>query len=255
MAEHRPSTPGRAAHGLEPLNQQPTTSDQQKAFADAWARFQALDALRLAGDTLDWEWTRGRAQYLAFLVRVEDAAAREYLARVVERLASISGVEPYPEWYWHMTVKGAGFQVIKRTHEDDVLRQDVPRIAGKARAVLARESAFEAQLGLANGFAEVAFVEVHDGGRVRELNARLLEAVPELARYPVDGPGFLPHVSVARFRSNEGLAELKAALAELRELGPGPSFAVGRVEFVRAWLSEEMPELDTLAAYQLRSAR
>ena len=226
-------------------------NDPVSSFEDAWARFQARDSLLLAGETSEWEWTKGRAQYLTFMVRIEDRAAREYLARMAEKLAAIPGVEPYPDWYWHITVKGAGFQVIKRNHEDDVLQRDVPRIAGKARALLTREEAFEIQLGLAGGFAEVAFIEVQDAGRIRQLNARLMEGVPELARYPIDGAGFLPHVSIARFTSSDGLDELKATLAALRAEGPGPSFPVRRVEFVKAWFSEEVPEFDVRAIYPL----
>ena len=228
--------------------------DLASSFDDAWARFQASDSLQLAGDTSWWDWTRGRAQFLAFLVRPAGDAARAHLAGVVERLAGIPGVEPYPDWYWHITVKGAGFQVIKRTHEDDVLRQDVPRIAGKARALFAREATFEAQLGLANAFASVVFVEVWDGGRMRELNGRLLAEVPEIARYPIDGEGYLPHISIARFTSSEGLAELKSTLEALRTEGPGPSFSVRRIEFVKVWISEEPPEFDEVAAYPLLDA-
>jgi 2'-5' RNA ligase len=229
-------------------------SDLASSFEDAWARFQARDALRLVGDTLEWEWSRGRAQFLAFLVRIEDAAVRDHLSRIVERLAAIPGVEPYPDWYWHVTVKGVGFQVIKRTQQDDVLRQDVSRIAGQARALLTRHASFEAQLGLANAFAEVVFVEVLDHGRFADLNVAAREA-PAIPGLPVDEAPFLPHVSIARFTSNEGLAELKQTLASLRAEGPGPSFTVGRIEFIRAWLSEETPEFDTLATYPLRSAR
>ena len=109
---------------------------------------------------------------------------------MAERLATIPGVEPVPDWYWHITVKAVGYQVVRRVNEDDVLRQDVPRIAGKARALLSHEEAFQAQLGLANGFIDSVFLEVWDGGRVRQLNARLLEVMPEIARYPADGPGF-----------------------------------------------------------------
>lgn len=225
------------------------------SFEDAWARFQALDALRLAGDTLDWEWSRGRAQYLTFLVRIEDPTVHERLKRVIERIADLPGVEPYPDWYWHVTVKGVGFQVIKRTQEDDVLRQDVPRVAERAKELLARETAFAAQLGLANGLPEVVFLEVWDGGRFRALNARLLGELPGIAHYPSDGAAFLPHVSIARFGSNESLDELKARLRDLRAEGPGPSFQVGRVEFIKAWLSEEVPEFETLASYPLRSPR
>ena len=225
------------------------------SFDDAWTRFQARDSLRTVGDTLEWEWTQGRAQYLAFLVRVEDSAAREYLARIAQRLESIPGIEVYPQPYWHVTIKGLGFQVIKRTHENDILRQDVPRIAGKARALLSSQSAFDVQLGLANGFAEVAFVELWDEGRAGQLNACLAEGLPGLAHSPIDGPAFLPHVSIARFTSDDGLYKLKAALAELRAQGPGPSFAVRRVELVKAWLSEGPPDFDTLASYPLRGAR
>ena len=128
-------------------------NDPDSSFEDAWAGFQALDALQLVGGSSEWEWTKGRAQNLAFLVRIEDRAAREHLARMAERLAGIPGVEPLPDWFWHITVKIAGFQVIRRVHEDDVLQRDVPRITGKARALLSREEAFEAQLGLAGGFA------------------------------------------------------------------------------------------------------
>jgi hypothetical protein len=223
-------------------------SELASTFEDAWTAFQARDALLLAGDTLEWEWTRGRAQYLTFLVRVEDAAARAHVARVIERLAGIPGVEPYPEWYWHVTVKGGGFQVIKRAHDDDILRQDVARIASAARELLADERAYEAQLGLANGFAGVVFLEVFDGGRTRELNAGL-GGLPHIAHYPGDDV-FLPHVSVARFTSNDGLEQLKAALAGLRDEGPGPAFVVRRVDFIKVWLAEEL-EFETLATYPL----
>lgn len=226
-------------------------NDLASTFEDAWTRFQALDSLLLVGETSEWEWTKGRAQYLTFQVRIEDRAARDHLARMAERLAGIAGVEPYPDWYWHITVKGAGFQVIKRTQDDDVLQRDVPRITGKARALLSREEAFEAQLGLAGGFASVAFLEVWDGGRLRQLNARLMEGVPELARYAIDGAGFLPHVSIARFTSSDGLDGLKATLAALRAEGPGPGFPVRRVEFAKAWLSEGIPEFDVRATYAL----
>lgn len=228
--------------------------DVFSSFEDAWQRFQAHDSLRLVGDSLEWEWTRGRAQYLALLVRIEDPEARKHLACMAERVGRIPGVDVYPDWYWHITVKGVGFQVIKRAHEDDVLRQDVPRIADEARALLDRRQAFEAQLGLANGVAEVAFVEVWDGGRMREVNTHLAEGLARVPRYSVDGACFLPHVSVARFASNDGLDELKVVLSELRSEGPGPTLPIRRIELVKVWLSEGAPEFETLATYSLAPA-
>ena len=225
------------------------------SFDQAWERFQALDSLQLVHDSSRLEWTRGRAQALGFQVRLEGAAARNHIEQVVGRIAGIAGVEPFPDWFWHVTVKGVGFQVIKRQHEDDVLRQEVQRIAEAAREVFSGESAFETQLGLASGFASVVFLEVWDEGRVRQLNERLMEDMPNLYRYPIDGPGFLPHVSIAQFSSSEGLSELKAALAALRAEGPGPSFTVRRVEFVKAWLIEDVAEFDVLATFALKPPR
>lgn len=198
---------------------------------------------------------KGRAQYLTFLVRIEDAAVREYLTRIAERLDGIPGVDLYPEPYWHITIKSSGFQVIKRAQEDDVLRQDVPRIAYKARSVLADEMAFKSQLGLPNSFAEVVFVEVWGGERFAELNKRLMAEIPEIPRYSIDGEGFLPHVSIARFTSDDGLEQLKKTLAELRTGDPGPTFPIRRIDFIKAWLSEEIPDFDVLASYPLRSPR
>lgn len=226
-------------------------SELAASFEDAWTRFQALDELQLVGDAAEREFTKGRAQALGFQVRIEDAGARRRIERASERLAGIPGVELLPDWFWHITVKMAGFQVIKRSHDDDILRQDVARLARDAKDIITGFPAFEARLGRPNAFASVVFVEVHDGGRLGELNRALLEGVANIARYPYDGDGYLPHVSIARFRSNDGLADLKSRLADLRSDEAGTAMPVARVEFIKAWLSEDPPEFDTQASYQL----
>ncbi len=228
--------------------------DVFSSFEDAWQEFRARESLRLVGDTLEWEWTHGRAQYLAFLARVDGSGAREHLARIAEWLNRIPGIEPYPDWYWHITVKGVGFQVIKRVREDDVLSQDVQQVTEEARALLDEQQASDAQLGLANGVAEVAFVEVRDGGLMREVNTRLAAGLARVPRYSVDGDSFLPHVSVARFASDDGLDELKVVLSELRGEGAGPTFPIRCIELVKVGLSEGTPEFETLATYSLAPA-
>jgi 2'-5' RNA ligase len=227
----------------------------ESTFDAARAAFDRIESLTLADQTSEYEFTRGRAQYLAFLIRIEDAAAQQYVARAIERVADIPGVQPYPAHYWHMSVKGAGFQVIKRSYEDDVLREDVPRIAAQAKELLRGQRAFEAQLGAIAGFPEVVFIEVHDGGRIRALNALLTEGLPQVPRYPIDAGVFLPHVSIARFTSNDGLGQLKQTIVQHRDDADGPTVLVRRIEFVKVWLSEEIPEFETLATYPLAAAR
>ena len=191
---------------------------------------------------------------LVFLIRMEDPSVREYAANVLERLSNIHGVEPYPEEYWHITVKAAGFQVIKRVREDDVLRKDVGRLGKEAAQVLSGQTAYESSIGLPNGFPEVVFLEVRDDGRTRALNKALASGVEDLISYPIDGDAFLPHMSIARFTSNEGLAQLKSTMAELRSEAAGPAFQIRRVDFVKAWLSEETPEFETLASLRLAAS-
>jgi 2'-5' RNA ligase len=221
------------------------------SFEEAREAFGHVSALRLFDGTSDYEFTHGRAQYLAFLIRLESQPARDYVATAQQRLAGIPGLEFFPPEYLHMSIKGAGFQVIKRTLPDDVLRGDVPRIAAEARRLLAPQRAFEARLGALAGFPEVAFIEVHDDGRIRELNNILYEGCPLLPRYPVDGASFLPHVSIARFTSNQGLPQLKETFAT--HCGErGPAVLVSRIEFVKVWLSGALPEFETLATYPLR---
>ena len=60
---------------------------------------------------------------------------------------------------------------------------------------------------------------------------------------------------IARLRAGDQLAPLQACLRDLRAEGPGPTLRVGRIEFVKAWLTEQAPELQTLAVYTLGGAR
>ena len=221
-------------------------------FDAAWADFQALDSLRLVAETLEAEWSRGRDMYLAFLVPIVDASVSAHLRKLVRAVEDTPGVEPYPEDYWHMTIKGIGFENENAASPDNVLTSSVRLVAETAGAVFAQQPPFEAQIGLAAAFPEVIFAEVWDALPVRVLNERVLEAIPSLVRYPFDGPHFLPHVSIARFTSNDGLSQLKETAARLRDEGPGPAFSVDEVRLVRAHLSERAPTLETIETYRLK---
>ncbi|HEY5639682.1 MAG TPA: 2'-5' RNA ligase family protein [Dehalococcoidia bacterium] len=222
-------------------------------FDSAWRRFQEADTLRLLESTLEWEWTRGRTDYFAFLISVSDAAVREYASRMIAQVADIPGVDPYPPPYWHVTIKGVGFLAETPSAADEVSLADVERLAESVRPALESQAPFEITVGPVNAFAEVVLLEAHDGGAVRRLNSCLLEAAPDLPRYAVDGEMFLPHVSIARFSSNEGLPQLKDTLAGLRETPePGPAFTAKEALLIRAHLAREAPTFDLVAQYPLR---
>ena len=222
-------------------------------FDSAWRRFQGTESLRLLETTLEWEWARGRTDFFAFLIAVSDDAVREYTSRMIAQVADIAGVDSYPERYWHVTIKGVGFLAEEPSGEDEVSLADVGRLAEAVRPALESQAPFEVRVGPVNAFAEVVFLEAHDGGITRCLNAALMEAAPELPRYAVDGEMFLPHVSIARFSSNEGLSQLKERLGGLRETAePGPTFTASEALLIRAHVAREAPEFDLVAAYPLR---
>jgi 2'-5' RNA ligase len=221
-------------------------------FDAAWAQFQTLESLRLVPDTLEAEWTRGRDTYLAFLIPVVDPAVAANLRELALALAEIPGVEPYPEDYWHITIKGLGFEVEGTPGAENVPPARVGEIAVGGGEVFRAQPSFEARIGLAAAFQEVVFAEVWDDGQVRTLNERLLAAIPDLVRYPFDGPHFLPHISIARFTSNDGLPRLKETIRRLRAREPGPTFSVDEIHFIRARLSDRAPKLETIETYRLK---
>ena len=227
-------------------------ADETAEFAAAWRIFQRAESLRLAEDTLESEWTRGRSEYAAFLVRVTDAGACAYIEQTIEAIAAIPGVDPYPAPYWHATVKGVGFVVDGPSREDELSPARLAAMVEEARPLIEATPSFELRLGLPSAFAEVVIMEVLDGGAIRSLNLRLLEALPGLLRGPFDGAVFLPHVSIARFRSQEGLGELKEALSRLRASPPTEaSFQVREVQLISAHVSAAAPTFAEVGVYGL----
>lgn len=220
-------------------------------FDGAWGRFQVLEHLILGPETLESAWAHGRDRYAALLIPVDDPPTVAHIQGILDRIAGIPGVEPYPEPYWHITIKGIGFICDTAAGPDEVSEAQMDSVSDQIGEVLAARPSFEVQAGRVNGFPEVVFIEVWDAGVVRELNMRLLENVPGIIRQPVDGRVFLPHISIARFASDEGLPQLKTVLAELRETPPGPTFTVSYIDLICAHLSAGPPTLERLRRYSL----
>jgi 2'-5' RNA ligase len=221
-------------------------------FREAWSRFKAGAVLRLVPDTLEAEWAHGRSRYLAFLIPIDDPAVRDYIASIVKQIARIPGIEAYPASYWHVTIKAVGFEVDSPAREDEVSPAQAHDIAERAAALLEAQPPFAAQAGVPNAFPEVVFLELYGRNRVRELNNLLIQRIPGMPRYPIDGDVFLPHISIARFSSAEGLDELKAVIEGLRRRPPGPTFTARHIDLIRAHLSETIPTFEHIRRYGLR---
>jgi 2'-5' RNA ligase len=147
-------------------------------------------------------------------------SAEEKLAQAVlslQRELDLPIVEPVARPALHVTVQGVDF-VEKLTPEQ------VAAMAAKGRKVLSGFAPFTLDIRNANSFSVAAFFEAHDGGAVREIRARLREAMPWLAeggRDPFVRDGvdhFLPHVSVAYYRADSPNTQVVKALRRRRRL-------------------------------------
>ena len=232
-----------------------TTNAHAAEYEAAWTRFHTLTGLIHGFETIDSPWARGRDRYGAFLVRVDDAAARYHLRPLAARLSRVPGLAMYPEEYWHITIKTLGFLVPEATAPDEVPDRLLAPIIEAARGVFNAHPAFDVSIGPINAFPDVVIAEIWDSGAVRRLNTALLEAAAGLPRQPFDGPHFLPHVSLARYASNEGLDELKAGVTELRAVGPGPTLHVSAIELITAQIGNGAPVLKTTHRFPLASDR
>lgn len=220
-------------------------------YEAAWTRFHTLTGLIYGLETIDSPWAHGRDRYGAFLVRVNEPAARDHLRPLTERLATVPCLTLYPENYWHITIKTLGFLVREATDDEEVHEADLDRIIEAAAAVFATQPEFDLRVGPINAFPDVVITEIWDGGVVRRLNTALLEAVPGLPRQPFDGRHFLPHISLARYSSNDALDQLKSTLSDLRAVGPGPTLHIPAVELITAHIANAAPTLETTHTFPL----
>jgi 2'-5' RNA ligase len=227
------------------------TAEASTSFEDAWRRFQEATTVHV-GLGIEDE-SQGRALFLAFVVHVVDREVRAAIASFVDGLRDVPCLDLYPGDFWHTTVKMVGFQVVKRTRPDEVLPEEVGPMLHTAEKALAGQEPFQVEIGPVNAFSDAVFLEVHDGGRLKALHQQLIDALTRCPHFPHDGDSYLPHVTLARYASQEGLQGLRDRLAALRSQRLG-TLAVQRVEFIKVWLGGEYPELNVVRSIGLGRA-
>jgi 2'-5' RNA ligase len=219
------------------------------SFTDAWERRKSIQ-LNVTKYWVDNDWTKGRNQYLVFLVRIRDEELVEKIVEIQNILSSISCVIPFPEDYFHISVAGLGFLVKSEEYEDDILIENLQRIINQAKDVLQLSSKFDVFLSKLNIFPDVVFMEVHDKGKIEGI-FRGLQAIPEIGKRKFGFPSFLPHISIMHFQNTEDFPELISHLEKLRDTEFG-KMTVNSIELVNAHLSKEYPKLSTIHNFKLK---
>jgi 2'-5' RNA ligase len=239
----------RDEHGVDRLTAPVFTS-----FEESWSWFTAGGELVSEADKRA-AWTRGRAQFLGFSAPVADAAVIESVREAQDGLADIDGLLFAPEEQLHISIRGVGFQVIEKRRDDDVLRQDVPRIAARATPIVAATRQIAVTVGPVNVFPDAVVLEVRDDGSLADLRSRL-GALSGPDAFGFGDEVYLPHVTIATFASASVAGELRERLPPLRGRAAVAS-GVRRIELVRAWFTGiddgEETEVDVVHSYLLKA--
>ncbi len=197
------------------------------SFDDAWRWFMDGGEPEPIAERRE-RFTAGRAQFLSFQVPVSDMPVADEVEAVQDELADIDGLDLMPRDLLHASIRGVGFQVIARTRPDDILREDVGRISSRAARAIHDTTPIEATIGPVNVFPDAVVLEVHDGGRLAELRARL-DVLERDDAFGFEPAQYLPHVTIATFRDADAAAPLRERLPQLRQRAPAPT-TIKRVE-------------------------
>jgi len=209
---------------------------QPKVYSGNWAR---------------GGWSRGRGEYLTFVIRVEDEKVAGKILDIQKRLSVISCVDPFPKDYFHVTVKGGGFLVETKKSNDEVSRENVAEIMSQADKALMGTKAFQISLKRLNVFSDVVFVEVHDDGKIRKIHKLLKEQVNFLRSSKFEGESFVPHLSICGFKNEKEFNKLLKALEKFRNTSFG-SFHVNSLDLIIAHLNHKYPVLETIHTFEFR---
>jgi len=218
-------------------------------FADIWAERHRIQPT-ITNDWVNTDWAKGRNQLLTFHIRIRDTKLTRKIAEIQHKLSSTPCVDPLAEDYLHITVKSCGFLAESKTYEDDIPIKNLQRIISRAEQILKPFHKFKVRLLKLNIFSDVLVVEVHDEGTIGNLNKEL-QAIPEIKKMKFDYPDFMPHISIAQFKNNQGFPTLISYLEELRETEFG-DLAVNHIELVNAHLLGRYITLKTIRAFELR---
>jgi len=222
------------------------------SFDEAWRWFNGGGAIETVEQARQ-RFTQGRGQFLAFQVRIADRRIVAEIAEIQRVLAALPGIELQSSDLLHISVRGCGFQVLKRQHEDEVLRGEVPAIAERAASILKHARRIEATLGPVNVFPDAVVLELHDGGALGAVRSQLAGAIARDAL--IDDTHYLPHCTIAVFASSDAGGALRPALGPLRERAPA-RLKIDRIELARWWFTgfdeRESVEAEPVRTYRLR---
>jgi RNA 2',3'-cyclic 3'-phosphodiesterase len=215
-------------------------------YDEVWERFVRERRLEFGGHT-DPGWRNGHALSASLVIPVEASRLREGLEPLRDALRPFPFVSLHPDHFLHVTLLILGFLVEEPTKENEVSRERLREIDGRARRVLSGFPAFTVRLANLNAFPAAAFVEVHEEEKLDELRAALCEGCG------IKKPSGPPHLTLAYFHAPDGAPapdELVSAVVRYRDWPVG-ELAVEAVHLTLLDLRVDYPEPEVIAEMPL----
>lgn len=218
-------------------------------YVQVWERFVSEKRLEFGGHT-DPGWQDGHALSASLIIPVETGRIRDRLDPLRDALQPLTFVSLHPDHFMHITLFLLGFLVPVPKDTDEISRERLADIEVRARRVLEDFPTFKLKLANLNAFPGAAFIEVHDGGRIRDLRDILSSGCR------VDNPSGPPHMTLAYFHVPDGTPapdELISAIERYRDWPVG-EMQVERVELTLIDLRQDYPGPECLARIPLKGA-
>ena len=216
-------------------------------YAEIWDKFKRERRLEFGGHT-DPEWRDGHVLSASFVAPVEAPHLREGLKPLRDALRPFPFVSLHPDYFMHLTLLPLGFLVPEPKAENELSRERLEELEGRAEAALVNFPPFEVELANLNVFPGAAFVEAREGGMLEKLR----DAVRAGCGFEkTSGP---LHLTVAYLQAADGMLapdDFVTTVERYRDWPVG-ALAVERVEITLLNLnSSPYPRLETFARIPL----
>jgi 2'-5' RNA ligase len=218
-------------------------------YESVWERFVGERRLEFGGHK-DPAWQDGHRYSASLVVPGEAWRFRGRLDPLREALRPFPFVSLHPDHFMHITLVLLGFLVDEPEDGNEISRERLREIEGRARGALSDFPAFAVGLANLNAFPGAAFVEAHDGGVLDELRTALSMGCG------LKKPSGPPHLTLAYFQAPNGTEapeELVSAIARYRDWPIG-EITVDNVEMTLLDLRSDYAEPEKLARIALGKA-
>jgi len=215
-------------------------------YESVWERFARERRLEFGGHK-DPAWQEGHRYSASLVVSGEAWRFHGRLEPLREALRTFPFVSLHPDHFMHITLVLLGFLVDDPEDGDEISRERLREIEGRARGALSDFPAFTVGLANLNAFPGAAFIEAHAEGMLDELRAAI--SVGCGLKKP-SGP---QHLTLAYFQAPDGTEapeKLVSAIARYRDWPIG-EITVDNVEMTLLDLRSDYPKPETLARIAL----